>query len=76
MSEAPKLTSSPKTGGYGLCGEVGSWFLFGTRLDRPLSLRSIKVACGVAVARGGARRACARGRRTVRCCRRGVAEDS
>jgi hypothetical protein len=52
VSEAPILTSSPDTGGYGLFGVLGPRFLFGTRFGRPVAVRAVEAACGVAVARG------------------------
>jgi hypothetical protein len=46
VSEAPKLTSSSETGGYGLYGVLGSWFLFGTRLgDRLVLVCRGRVRC-------------------------------
>ena len=51
MSEAPRLTSSPETGGYGLFGVLRPRFLFGARLGRPFAVRAVEAACGVAVAR-------------------------
>ena len=52
--EAPILTSSPETGGYGLLGVLGSRFLFGARLGRPFAVRAVEAAGRVAVARGDA----------------------
>jgi hypothetical protein len=97
--EAPLHGISPETGG---CGLLGCSVLVAVqdRLARPVTVRTVEVACRVAVARDDAsgvqlgadpadRSMSERGkrpavpaepfgvwgRRTVRCCRRGVAED-
>ncbi len=53
MLEAPRLGSSPETGGCGLLG-CSVLVLDEDRLDRPVCVRTVEVACRVAVARDDA----------------------
>jgi hypothetical protein len=48
---APRPTSSPETGGYGLFGVLGPRFLFGARLGQPVAVRDGRgrvLSCGSA----------------------------